>query len=512
MFKILIDANWFPPILGIIFVIGVTPNLINYTTMSEFEAVIGLEIHIQLQTKSKAFSFDSTEYGALPNTQVSPVSLGHPGTLPKHNQMAIEMAMKMGLALDCDIRRVNQYSRKNYFYADLPKGYQITQFDTPLCNNGKVTIKLKDGVEKDIRLTRIHMEEDTGKSMHDQDMYDTLVDYNRAGTPLIEVVTEPDIKSGDEAYAFVTEIRRLVRYLEICDGNMEEGSLRCDANISVMPKGSKVFGTKVEVKNMNSISNVKRAIDFEIQRQIELIQSGEKVDGETRGFNGLTGTTFSMRKKEAVNDYRYFPEPDLPPTIITDEYIQIVRDKMPELPRSLFVRFTQNYGLSEYDASVLIDDKQSAFYFENICKLTKNYKAVSNWVSVAIRGYLNENAIGIEEFILKPDQIAAIIELIDAGTINHTIASQKLFPALIENPTKTPHELINSLNLALNSDTSFIETIIDEVLNAFPEKVEEYKSGKKGLLGLFVGEVMKKSKGQADPKITNQLIAQKLDQ
>ncbi len=480
--------------------------------MSEFEAVIGLEIHIQLQTKSKAFSFDSTEYGALPNTQVSPISLGHPGTLPKHNKTAVEMAIKMGLALECDIRRINQYSRKNYFYADLPKGYQITQFDTPLCNNGYVTIKLKDGIEKNIRLTRIHMEEDTGKSMHDQDLNDTLVDYNRAGTPLIEVVTEPDVKSGEEAYAFVTEIRRLVRYLEICDGNMEEGSLRCDANISVMPKGSKVFGTKVEVKNMNSISNVKRAIDFEIQRQIELINAGGTVDGETRGFNGLAGTTFSMRKKEAINDYRYFPEPDLPPTIITQEYIDKVKSKMPELPRALFKRFTTEYGLSEYDASVLIDDKLSAFYFENVCKLSDNYKAVSNWITVAIRGYLNENAMSIDEFKLTPAQIAEIIDLIDKGAINHTIASQTLFPALLDSPEMSPSALVAELNLSINSDTSFIEEIIDEVLNLYPEKVEEYKSGKKGLLGMFVGEVMKRSKGKADPKITNQLISLKLDQ
>ena len=479
--------------------------------MSEFEAVIGLEIHIQLQTKSKAFSSDSTEYGALPNTQVSPISLGHPGTLPVHNQSAVEMAMKMGLALDCDIRRVNQYSRKNYFYADLPKGYQITQFDTPLCNNGYVTIKLKDGIEKNIRLTRIHMEEDTGKSMHDQDMYDTLVDYNRAGTPLIEVVTEPDIKTGDEAYAFVTEIRRLVRYLEICDGNMEEGSLRCDANISVMPKGTTVFGTKVEVKNMNSISNVKRAIDFEIQRQIEVIENGGAVDGETRGFNGLAGTTFSMRKKEAVNDYRYFPEPDLPPTIITEDYIAKVKSEMPELPRALFKRFTNDYGLSDYDAAVLIDDKLSAFYFEDLCKQTSNYKAASNWITVAIRGYLNENALDLSDFQLKPNQIAEVIQLIDSGVINHSIASQKLFPTLLASPDKTAKQIVEELNLATNSDTSFIEGIIDEVLALFPEKVAEYKSGKKGLLGMFVGEVMKRSKGKADPKITNQIISEKLD-
>jgi len=477
----------------------------------EFEAVIGLEIHIQLLTMSKAFSSDATEYGALPNTQVSPISLGHPGTLPKHNSEAISMAMKMGLALDCDITRVNRYSRKNYFYADLPKGYQITQFDTPLCTKGIVPIRLKDGTEKEIRLTRIHMEEDTGKSMHDQDLTDTLVDYNRAGTPLIEVVTEPDIKTGEEAYAFVSEIRRLVRYLEICDGNMEEGSLRCDANISVMPKGSNVFGTKVEVKNMNSISNVRRAIDFEIERQIELIQNGGKVSGETRGFNGLNGTTFSMRKKEEVNDYRYFPEPDLPPTIITDQIIKDVKSKMPDLPRHLYKKFTSDYGLSDYDANVLIDDKLSANYFQEILNHTSNFKAASNWVSVTIRGYLNENALNISDFQLTPIQIAQIIELIDKGTINHSIASQKLFPALVKTPNTSPKEIVKSMNLGTNSDSSFIEDIANTVITEFPEKVKEYKNGKKGLLGMFVGEVMKRSKGKADPKIANQIIQQKLN-
>jgi aspartyl-tRNA(Asn)/glutamyl-tRNA(Gln) amidotransferase subunit B len=477
----------------------------------DFEAVIGLEIHIQLQTLTKAFSSDATEYGALPNTQVSAISLGHPGTLPKHNQAAIEKAIKMGLALNCDITRINRYSRKNYFYADLPKGYQITQFDTPLCTNGSVPIKTKDGVSKSIGLIRIHMEEDTGKSMHDQDLYDTLVDYNRAGTPLIEVVTHPDIKTGDEAYAFVTEIRRLVRYLEICDGNMEEGSLRCDANISVMPKGSKVFGTKVEVKNMNSISNVKRAIDFEINRQIEIIQNGGKVAGETRGFNGLAGTTFSMRKKEAVNDYRYFPEPDLPPTIVTPEYIEQVRSEMPELPAVLLNRFIHEYGLSEYDASVLVDDKESAHYFEEIVKLNKNYKAASNWVSITIRGYLNENALSLSQFQLTPRQIADIIELIDSSVINHSIASQKLFPEILNSPESTPKDLVEKLNLATNNDTSFIEELVEQVIQEFPDKVEEYKKGKTGLMGMFVGEVMKRSKGKADPKITNQLVSKRLN-
>lgn len=474
--------------------------------MSAYEAVIGLEIHIQLLTNSKAFSSDSTEYGALPNTQVSPISLGHPGTLPMHNVQAIEKAMKMGLALECDITRINRYSRKNYYYADLPKGYQITQFDTPLCVGGRVPIKTKDGNRKMVRLTRIHMEEDTGKSMHDQDLYETLVDYNRAGTPLIEVVSEPDIKNGDEAYAFVSEIRRLVRYLEICDGNMEEGSLRCDANISVMPIGSKTFGTKVEVKNMNSISNVKRAIDFEIQRQIALIEAGGSVQGETRGFNGLNGSTFSMRKKEAINDYRYFPEPDLPPTLITDAHIQSVREKMPELPESLYKRFTVEYGLNDYDASVLIDDKESAFYFEELVRLGTPFKTASNWVTVTIRGFLNERALNMQDFPLKATQINEIIKLIQEGSINHSIASQKLFPALLESPNSTAQAIVEKLNLATSSDTGFIEELVRQVLSEFPDKVNEYKSGKKGLLGMFVGEVMKRSKGKADPKTTNDWV------
>lgn len=479
---------------------------------TQFEAVIGLEIHIQLQTLSKAFSSDSIEYGALPNTQVSPISLGHPGTLPMHNKLAIDNALKMGLALGCDIRRINRYARKNYFYADLPKGYQITQFDTPLCNNGFVRIKLGDASTKDIRLTRIHMEEDTGKSMHDQDMYDTLVDYNRAGTALIEVVTEPDIKTGEEAYAFVTEIRRLVRYLDICDGNMEEGSLRCDANISVMPKGSTTFGTKVEVKNMNSISNVKRAIDFEIKRQTELILSGGTVEGETRGFNGLNGSTFSMRKKEAVNDYRYFPEPDLPPTIIQEAHINAVKMCMPELPSALYQRFTSQYGLNDYDASVLVDDKHSALYFEKVVAISAKYKQASNWISGPIRGYLNENALGMEDFVLTPLQIADIIELIDSNKISNTVATQQLFPALTLEPNSTPISLVESLGLANITDTSFIDGLVQTVLAEFADKVIEYRGGKVGLLGLFVGEVMKRSQGKADPKTANVMVKKMLDQ
>ncbi len=476
----------------------------------EFEAVIGLEIHVQLLTKSKAFSADSAEYGALPNTQVSVISLAHPGTLPKHNKKAIESAIKIGLALHCDIRKENSYSRKNYFYADLPKGYQITQFDTPLCNDGYVTVKPKNGDKKRIRLIRIHMEEDTGKSMHDQDLYDSLIDFNRAGTPLIEIVSHPDITNGDEAYSFVTEVRRLVRYLDICDGNMEEGSLRCDANVSIRPVGQIELGTKVEVKNMNSISNVKRAIDFEIKRQTELTLKGIKIEGETRGFNGSNGTTFSMRKKELVNDYRYFPEPDLPPLILTDKYIHEIKHLMPELPEVLFERFVSKYGLSEYDAGVLVDDKATALYFEELVNKTSNYKAASNWMSVAVRGYLNENALGIADFILKPEQLAGIIELVDKQVLSHSAAVQNLFPALLANPTKNAIELVQELNLSQNADGTFIDTLVDEVLVKFADKVNEYKNGKVGLLSLFVGEVMKASKGKADPKKTNEIIRKKL--
>ena len=472
----------------------------------EFEAVIGLEIHIQLQTRSKAFSSDSSEYGALPNTQVSPISLGHPGTLPKHNKEAIEKAVKMGLALDCSITEINRYARKNYFYADLPKGYQITQFDTPLCVGGHVPVKTKEGGSKNVRLIRIHMEEDTGKSMHDQDLHDTLVDYNRAGTPLIEVVSEPDIRTGEEAYAFVTEIRRLVRYLDICDGNMEEGSLRCDANISIRPKGSTAFGTKVEVKNMNSISNVKRAIDFEIERQKACLENGESIVQETRGFNGLNGTTFSMRKKESNNDYRYFPEPDLPPVLMTQSEVERIRGEMPELPNTLYQRFTEQYGLSEYDASVLIDDKHSAFFFEAVCQHQRNYKAVANWVTVPVRGYLNDQALGMQDFPISAPTLAEMIALVDEGVISHSIAAQQLFPALLQQPNAGARSLVDSMNLATNNDSSELESLAKEVLALFPDKVEAYRSGKTGLMGLFVGEIMKRSAGKADPKMTNGIL------
>ncbi|MBX3165350.1 MAG: Asp-tRNA(Asn)/Glu-tRNA(Gln) amidotransferase subunit GatB [Bacteroidetes bacterium] len=477
----------------------------------KYEAVIGLECHIQLLTQTKMYSSDIAEYGGLPNSHVSVVTLGHPGTLPVANERTIEFAVKLGIAVNANIREENQFARKNYFYADLPKGYQITQDKTPICTGGFITAKLKDGKEKKINLTRIHVEEDAGKSLHDIDAFDTLIDLNRAGTPLLEIVTEPDFRSGEEAYAYLTEVRKLVRYLDICDGNMEEGSLRCDANISVMLKGSKTFGKKVEVKNMNSFRNVQRAIDFEIKRQIDVIEAGGEILGETRSFDAVNDLTFTLRSKENANDYRYFPEPDLQPVFVTQEYINSVKAQLPTLPDELFKTYTQTYKLSEYDALQIIEIKEVALYFNELISHTSNYKSAANWLIGNVRAYLNERAMNFSDFTLAPKKIAEIIALIDDEKISNAAASQRLFPALIEKPNKTAEQIATELDLLQNSDSGEIQKLIDEALSKFPEKITEYKNGKLGLLGLFVGEVMKLSKGKADPKLLNKLVKETLD-
>lgn len=477
----------------------------------KYETVIGLECHIQLLTKTKMYSSDIAEYGGVPNTHVSVVTLGHPGTLPVVNERALEFAVKLGIAVNADIREENQFARKNYFYADLPKGYQITQDKTPICTGGYITSKLKDGSELKVNLTRIHMEEDAGKSLHDIDPFETLVDLNRAGTPLLEIVTEPDLRSGEEAYAYLTEVRKLVRYLDICDGNMEEGSLRCDANISVMLKGAKEFGKKVEVKNMNSFRNVQRAIDFEIKRQIDLIEAGESIAGETRSFDAVKDITFSLRSKENANDYRYFPEPDLQPVYITQEYINEMKAAMPTLPAALFNTYTKEYMLSEYDALQIIDSKEIAAYFDELIKHTSNYKSAANWLMGPVRAFINERALRFSEFTLTPEKIAGIIALIDSGKISNAAASQRLFPELATHPSKNAEQVAAELDLLQNSDSSELQGLIDQALSKFPEKITEYKNGKIGLLGLFVGEVMKLSKGKADPKLLNQLVKETLE-
>ncbi|MBO6517201.1 MAG: Asp-tRNA(Asn)/Glu-tRNA(Gln) amidotransferase subunit GatB [Bacteroidia bacterium] len=479
--------------------------------VDKYEAVIGLEIHTQLLTKTKAFSTDIAEYGAMPNTNVSVVNLGHPGTLPRHNKEAVNMALRVGLACGCDITSYCLYARKNYFYADLPKGYQITQDKTPLCTGGSVRIKKEDGSVKDVLLTRIHMEEDSGKSIHDMDLHNSLIDYNRAGTTLVEIVTEPVLRSGEEAGLFVSEVRKLVRYLDVCDGNMEEGSLRCDANISVRLKGATEFGTKVEVKNMNSISNVRKAIEFEVERQVEAVEKGEKLVQETRSFDAVKGITFSMRAKEVATDYRYFPEPDLPPLIVTDEWIDKVRANMPKLPEELYNEFTSDYGLSHYDASVLTENKEVAQYYLDILGHTANFKAAANYLMGPVKAYLNRNAIELSDFALKPRHIADLIRLVDDGTVSNAVAEQKLFGALIERPDETALSIAEEMNVIQNSDDDFLDGLITKALEAFPDKVEEYKNGKKGLLGLFMGEVMKQSGGKADPKLTSQKLRDKLE-
>ncbi|MDC3389898.1 Asp-tRNA(Asn)/Glu-tRNA(Gln) amidotransferase subunit GatB [Flavobacteriales bacterium] len=480
------------------------------TLTEKYEAVIGLEIHAQLLTKTKAYSSDENIYGKSPNTKTSVVSLGHPGTLPKSNSKVIEYAIKLGLAMNSKIRERNEYARKNYFYADLPKGYQITQDKTPICNGGKVLVKDKNGIKKEINITRIHMEEDAGKSIHDLDPFNTLVDLNRAGVPLLEIVSEPDIRTSDEAHQFITEVRRLLKYLDICDGNMEEGSLRCDANVSVRLKGTEEFGTKVEVKNMNSSRNVKRAIEFEIERQISLIENGFNIDHETRSFNAANSTTVSMRHKEEANDYRYFPEPDLQPVIVTNLYIKKIKQLMPPLPNELFLKFTENFGLTDYDAGVLVEEKAIALYFNKVCCFVKNYKLAANFLNGVIKSYLNENGKKIQDLEISSERLAELINSVDNGLVSNTIATSKLFELLLIS-NKSIVDIISENNWKQESSKDALNDYIIKAVSKYPEKVIEYKSGKKGLIGLFMGEVMKISKGQADPKIANKLLRTELE-
>ncbi|MGB1104518.1 MAG: Asp-tRNA(Asn)/Glu-tRNA(Gln) amidotransferase subunit GatB [Crocinitomicaceae bacterium] len=472
---------------------------------NKYQPVIGLEIHAQMATNSKAYSNDKNEYGAVPNTNVSAITLGHPGTLPRMNKKTIDFAIKMGIACECEISGKQHFARKNYFYPDLPKGYQITQDTTPICSGGSVLIKDEFEKEKRIGLTRIHMEEDAGKSIHDIDPFNTLIDLNRAGVPLIEIVSEPEIRSSQEAYNYVSEIRKLVRYLEICDGNMEEGSLRCDANISVMLKDANEFGVRVEVKNMNSIRNVQRAIEYEIERHILAIENGETLYQETRNFDALKGVTTSMRSKEAANDYRFFPEPDLQPIYVSQEKIAELKATMPPLPNDLFKKYTTELKLSEYDAQLLTDQKDIALYFEALIEHTKNYKAAVNWLMGDVKSYLNANAVTISEFPISAERLAGLIALIDAGKISNNLASQKVFPAMIEN-IGTAEEIAQANDWIQDSDEDSIRGVIQEVFDENSSEFERFKNGEKKLMGFLMGQVMKKSKGKADPKSASKLI------
>jgi len=476
----------------------------------KYEVVIGLEIHAQLLTKTKAYSSDENIYGATPNTKTSVITLGHPGTLPKANKKVIEYAVKLGIAVGAKIRERNQYARKNYFYPDLPKGYQITQDKTPICNGGIIEIKDDNGKIKEIQITRIHMEEDAGKSIHDLDPFNTLVDLNRAGVPLIEIVSEPDIRSANEAYHYINQVRKLVRYLDICDGNMEEGSLRCDANISVREKGDKELGTKVEVKNMNSTRNVKKAIEFEIKRQIDLIENDGEIKHETRSFNAANSSTIAMRHKEEANDYRYFPEPDLQPVIVTKDYIEKVKATLPPLPKELFQKFTKEFSLSDYDANILVDEKGIALFFNTLCGFTKNYKAAANFVMGSVKSYLNETLTDIADFSISAKKLSGLIALVENGKVSNTVATSKVFPAMIKSQ-ESAEKIATKNNWIQESDCGALSEFIAQAVAKYPEKVAEYKNGKKGLIGLFMGEVMKLSNGKADPKIANQMLKELLD-
>jgi aspartyl-tRNA(Asn)/glutamyl-tRNA(Gln) amidotransferase subunit B len=474
-----------------------------------YEIVVGLEVHAQLLTQSKLFCGDSIAFGSEPNTHVSPITLGHPGTLPKMNKKAVEYAVKMGLACHCEIEKNNYFARKNYFYPDLPKGYQISQHTTPICKGGFVKIKTKEG-EKSIRLNRIHLEEDAGKSLHDVDDQNTSIDYNRAGTPLIEIVTEPDIRSADEAFAYVTEIRKLVRYLDVCDGNMEEGSLRCDANISVRKKGETKLGTKVEVKNLNSIRNVKRAIEHEAERLIEMMEKGETIIQQTRSFDANNGTTFSIRDKEDADDYRYFADPDLTPFSLQDSFIGNIKQQIHALPEERINKYRSEYQLSDYDASILTEEKSFADYFEKLAQHTSHYKAAANWMLGPVKTWLNDNVKSIEDFPITEQKLAALIDLVQSNKVSFSIASTKIFLQLLNEPGKDPEQIAIENNLIQESDVGELEPVVNEVLQKMEAKVQEYKKGKKGLLALFTGEVMKQTKGKADPKIVNKLLLEKL--
>ena len=478
----------------------------------KYEPVIGLEVHAQLQTSSKAFTGAATEFGPSPNTNTDPVVLAHPGTLPVVNEGLVRMIITMGVATGCSIRRVSTFARKNYFYPDLPKGYQISQFEDPICHDGAIEISTEQGV-KSIGITRIHMEEDSGKSIHDLDPGASLVDLNRAGTPLIEIVSEPDLRSAEEAHSYLTQIRSIVTWLGICSGNMEDGALRCDANVSVRPVGREAFGTKTEVKNMNSFRGVEKAIEYEIERQIEIIEAGGEVRQETLNWDAGRRETIVMRSKEDAHDYRYFPEPDLPPVIVTDEQIEEIGRDIPELARARAARFADEFGLPSYDAEVLTETPELADYFEAALdhlasRSEDSIKAVSNLVMTEMLRELSEQRIGAEAFPIDPARLGRL-----AGMFSDQKISSKnmkdIFAALLTSD-KGPEELSEELGFVQVSDTDFIEQAVAEVLSENEDALEKYRAGKESLLGFFVGQTMKKTRGKANPRLVNEVLAEKL--
>lgn len=484
---------------------------------TEYEAVIGLETHCQLKSNSKIFCSCATDFGASPNHQVCPVCMGMPGVLPVLNQTVLEYAVKTGMALNCQIAPYSKFDRKQYFYPDLPKNYQISQYDLPIAEHGWLEIELIDPenqpIRKRIGITRLHMEEDAGKLVHGgsdrlSGSTHSLADYNRAGVPLCEIVSEPDLRSGLEAAEYAQELRRILRYLEVSDGNMQEGSLRCDVNISVRPTGHAAFGTKVEIKNMNSFNAIQRAIDYEIERQIQALEAGESIAQETRLWEEGAQRTISMRTKEGSSDYRYFPEPDLMPIEVSADQQAQWRTQLPELPAQKRHRYETDLGLSAYDARVLSEDRPVAEYFEAAVAAGANPKQAANWVMGDITGYLNSEKISVAEIALKPLALAELINLIEQGTISSKIAKDLLPKLLVQGGS--PKQLVESQGLTQISDPAVLEALVEEILVAHPHELAQYRNGKTKLLGFFVGQIMKQTQGRADPKATNQLLAQKL--
>ena len=474
----------------------------------KYEVVIGLEVHAQLKTKSKIFAPDSTEFGNEQNSQISPITLGMPGVLPVLNKECVNMGIKLGLALNCDIPERCKFDRKQYFYPDLPKGYQISQYDEPICVNGYLDIN-----GKRIGITRAHLEEDAGKLVHvgaagiAGSTY-SLVDLNRAGTPLLEIVSEPDMRSSEEAKNYMEELRNIVRYIGVCDGNLEEGSMRCDANISIMPKGSKEFGTRAEIKNVNSFRALQRAIEYEIDRQIELVEDGEEVIQETRLWDDNAGETRSMRGKEDAHDYRYFPEPDLMPLSISREWVEEVRKTLPELPSQKRQRY-MDLGLSEYDASVIVEQMQSALFFDKVLELGGNAKIAVNFMMGEIAAYLKENHIEITDTKLTPENLVELIGLIEKGTISNNIGKQILIDML--QTGEKASAIVEKKGLSQITDVDAIRKMVEEVVANNPNQVEQYKSGKTNILGFFVGQIMKATKGRANPKTVNEILLELLN-
>jgi aspartyl-tRNA(Asn)/glutamyl-tRNA(Gln) amidotransferase subunit B len=480
----------------------------------QYEAVIGLEVHCQLSTQTKIFSSSATEFGAPPNTNIDPICMGLPGTLPVLNEKVLEYAVKAGLALNCTIAPYSKFDRKQYFYPDLPKNYQISQYDLPIATHGWIEIQLSDGRTKCIGITRLHMEEDAGKLVHagsdrlSGSSY-SLVDFNRAGVPLAEIVSEPDIRTGEEAAEYVQELRRILRYAGLCDGNLQEGSMRCDVNISVRPVGCETFGTKVEIKNMNSFNAIQRAIEYEFNRQVKAVETGEPIVQETRLWEENSQRTISMRKKEGSSDYRYFPEPDLLPIRVTEEQKDRWRAELPELPGVKRQRYQAEYGLSVYDARYLSDERNTAEYFEAVIAAGADPKAAANWMMSDIASYLNTHKLDYPNIALKPETLAELIGLIEQGTISSKIAKE-ILPELLEKGGSA-QALVETRGMTQISDSSALEKMITEVMAENPDQLEQYRGGKTKLFGYFVGQLMKKTQGRADPKLANDLLKQHLD-